>query len=97
MKDTVFLPEYKIGTTIRYRTFYVPSPRDASGQETSLDKFDSDWKDLALPELEPILESMAFTPDLGGITVTWDNQEELELKLDFRSKDRRVGIECVCT
>src|SRR3546814_696381 len=83
MKDTVFLPEYKIGTTIRYRTFYVPSPRDASGQETSLDKFDSDWKDLALPELEPILESMAFTPVLGGITVTWDNPEELELKLEF--------------
>src|SRR3546814_6823206 len=26
---------------------------------------------------------MAFTPVLGGITVTWDNPEELELKLEF--------------
>src|SRR3546814_2679544 len=26
---------------------------------------------------------MAFTPGLGGITVTWDNPEELELKLEF--------------
>src|SRR3546814_12216791 len=26
---------------------------------------------------------MAFTPVLGGITVTWDNPEELELRLEF--------------
>lgn len=58
---------------IQYRTFFVPTPKDKLGNETTLDLFDSAWKTYTMPELKTILASTTITPVLGGIQVKWAN------------------------
>ena len=71
---------------IEYRTFYVPTPKDENGNETSIDEFDADWSVYDYPlELKTILESMTFDPVLGGVNVNWDNPDNLELELNFQN------------
>lgn len=71
---------------IKYRTFYVPSPKDEYGNETTIDEFGSDWLTYDYPfELKAIIESITYEPVLGGVNVKWDNPENLEVTLNFRN------------
>jgi hypothetical protein len=84
-ESIVILVDLDISKPIEYRTFYVPTPKDLDGNETSIDEFGSDWVTYDYPlELKTILESMTFVPILGGINVNWENPDNLELNLQFQ-------------
>jgi hypothetical protein len=68
---------------IKTRTFYVPTPADEAGNETSIDEFASDWLAFELPSISSILDTVEVTPILGGVIVAWDNPNNMNLKFDF--------------
>ncbi len=72
---------------ISYRTFYVPTAADEEGNETSIDKFESDWAEITVPDyLREIFSdsNLTLTPSAGGIEVTWNNPGNQELTLKFK-------------
>ena len=70
---------------ISSRTYYVPTKKDDNGNETSIDQFDSDWKDILPPtKLEQILESITIEPLLGGVKVAWINSDISPVNFNFK-------------
>jgi hypothetical protein len=91
----IALPQVDLTKPIRYRTFYVPSPKDALGNETSLDSFVSGWE-MFTPDvsIEPVIRSFTFDSILGGVVANWNNENNLDLTFNFSSTDLNgVAIE----
>jgi hypothetical protein len=91
----IALPQIDLTKPISYRTFYVPSPKDALGNETSLDTFVSDWK-IFTPDVSigPVIMSFTFDSILGGVVAKWNNANNLDLTFNFSSTDiNGVAIE----
>ncbi len=67
-----------------YRTFYALSPRDALGNETSIDLFVSGWE-IFTPDvsIEPVIMSFTFDPILEGVVANWENPNNLDLTFNF--------------
>jgi len=80
------LPHLDDSKSLEYRTFYVPTPKDENGNETSIDQFPSEWLAYDYPVyLRTVLESMTFEPVLGGVKATWDNPDAIELNFVFQN------------
>lgn len=63
--------------TIQHRTFYVP-------EETTIDEFDSDWKEYILQEnIVDALNSIVITPISGGINVFFENTLNKDLIVEL--------------
>ena len=84
----VALPQVDLTEPFSYRTFYVPSPSDALGNETSLDSFVSPWE-VFTPDvsIEPVIMSFTFDSILGAVIANWNNENNLDLTFNFSNTD----------
>ena len=91
------LEQIDLTAPVMYRTFYVPTPADEDGNESSIDEFDSDWLVYELPSsFAPIFASITLEPISGGAIVNWENSENSMLVFDFMNLDKQ-GNEVVNT
>ena len=84
----IALPQVDLTEPFSYRTFYVPSAKDALGNETSLDSFVSPWE-MFTPDvsIEPVIMSFTFDSILGAVVANWNNENNLDLTFNFSSTD----------
>jgi hypothetical protein len=82
-EEVAILDQPNIDQPIMYRTFYVPTPKNELGNETSIDEFDSDWETLVVPAIGGILESLSFNSVLGGVKANWSNPDGTDIVLSF--------------
>ena len=78
----VTLNNISLNKPITYRTYYVPT-QAVEGEETSIDKFESNWQVLTLPTIGGIMDSVSFTSVLGGVKANWSNPNGANLVLTF--------------
>ncbi|NKI27820.1 hypothetical protein HCG49_14740 [Arenibacter sp. 6A1] len=76
------LTDVSLDAAIMVRTYYVPT-QAIEGEETSIDQFESDWKNIDLPAIPSILETTSFASVLGGVEASWSNPDGLNLQVTF--------------
>ncbi len=82
--DQVVLENQKLDAKVEYRSYYVPLPMNLYGQESSIDKFESDWASTELPkEMISILNSVEITPITEGINLKWHNESALNIQVSI--------------
>lgn len=91
-EENIVLDELDIDKPIMYRTMYVPTSKDGSGNETSIDEFGSDWSTYAVPEIITVLDNLNSTPILEGVTIDWKNTKEKQINLDFKILSNGIEV-----